>query len=158
MKEEVRFARVAGILEGEGSFIRKKGTNSVVISCQMTDLDVLEEIRNVLGGSLYETSKREVHHKQAWAWQLCGEPAERAMEDLLPLMFSRRAESIKNAMAGISASRSEREAENRKRVALYLEIAGEYLRGGVTIRELKAKYGVSQKTLTKYIAIRRSGE
>jgi hypothetical protein len=59
-------AWVAGILEGEGSFI--SGT-SVAIQVTMTDLDILQRLLQVTGvGRIYPITRRKDNHKDAWIW------------------------------------------------------------------------------------------
>lgn len=81
---------VAGILEGEGSFqVRKNG--GICITCQMTDMDVLERLRDYCeGGKITPLRKRQTHWKDAWIWVVYGKKAYMLAKLLLPHMLSRR--------------------------------------------------------------------
>jgi hypothetical protein len=59
-------AWVAGILEGEGSFVSSK---SIAIQVTMTDLDILQRLRQLTGvGRIYSITRRKDIHKDAWIW------------------------------------------------------------------------------------------
>ena len=61
-----QIAWLAGILEGEGSFVSGKAAG---ITVTMTDLDVSQRLQQVTGvGRIHPTTKRQEHHKDAWIW------------------------------------------------------------------------------------------
>lgn len=65
---DVQAAWLAGILEGEGSWVSKRDGRFYVMA-SMTDLDVLEEIRSITNvGTVISLKSREEHWKQAWRW------------------------------------------------------------------------------------------
>jgi hypothetical protein len=59
-------AWVAGILEGEGSFISGKAAG---ITVTITDLDIIRRLQQVTGvGRIHPTTRRKDYHKDAWIW------------------------------------------------------------------------------------------
>lgn len=62
-------AWVAGLLEGEGTFVGNGRRNA--IRATMTDLDVLEQVQRITGcGNIYRVTRRAAHHKQAYIWSV----------------------------------------------------------------------------------------
>lgn len=95
-KEQLVWA--AGVLEGEGCFTMKTnnaGRDKPAVSCKMTDLDVLENLKEVFGvGHIYEVAT-ENHWKDAWTWDVQARAdAIAVMEDVLPFMHGRRRAKI----------------------------------------------------------------
>jgi hypothetical protein len=81
----------AGLFEGEGSFrFHKEIPKAVVI--QMTDLDVLEHVQQVFGGSIFKVTKRQSHWKDAWVWTLTGSAAADLIREMLPYLHARRSD------------------------------------------------------------------
>jgi hypothetical protein len=101
----LELAWVAGLLEGEGCFTRKSGASSlrgVTVQCHMTDLDVLQRLHRTIGvGHLrgpYKASGptgSRKKYKPRWMVQVSGPAAYQLMQQLLPLMCSRRAARIR---------------------------------------------------------------
>jgi hypothetical protein len=91
MTTELDIAWFAGLMEGEGSFTLKDSAYPR-LSMQLTDLDVLEKVKRLFGGHIYECTKREEHHKQCWAWVLTDLQTVVALsKSLLPFLGQRRA-------------------------------------------------------------------
>lgn len=79
---DVQIAWAAGILEGEACFdIRKSecvkrdpDNKHARLMIVMTDIDVLETLQSIFGGSINEnnapSAKRKPHWKQSWRWLL----------------------------------------------------------------------------------------
>lgn len=91
---------IAGLLEGEGCFTIKNpktGTKrSVMVTCHMTDKDVLDRLRTVIGyGLLLGPYSNGKGHKPRYVYSTSGESAYHLMKLLLPLMCSRRSIRIK---------------------------------------------------------------
>jgi hypothetical protein len=140
---EVDIAWAAGVLEGEGSFVFRN-TNSCAVTCQMTDLDILEKLQKIFGGKIYSTKKREVHWKDAWHWSIAtSKDAVACMRAILPHMGNRRTKKILECIA--------RWEDNQKNLAEWEDfkvcIAKEYLAGAGTMRALGIKYGISRTTV-----------
>jgi len=97
-------AWIAGVLEGEGYFGIKHGRKTLVIMCQMTDLDVLQRIQVRFGGGISLTKKRKEHHKESWSWFVHGEAAYLAILSIYDLMSVRRKAKIDESLAVYLAS------------------------------------------------------
>jgi hypothetical protein len=61
-------AWLAGLLEGEGSFVSGK---SIAIQVTMTDLDIINRLPRVTGvGRIYRARVQKAHYKDAWLWSV----------------------------------------------------------------------------------------
>jgi hypothetical protein len=87
---DVERAWVAGLLEGEGSFVGEGRRTTV--RAMMTDLDVLERLQQVVGcGHIYRVTSRAAHHKQAYLWQVRREMEVAGLAaSISPLLCERR--------------------------------------------------------------------
>lgn len=86
-----KIAWAAGIFEGEGCICKvKKQKHSWHLAIAMSDLDVLEEIKNILGGIIYK-DREKPFRKQMWIWRLHKAIlVERTLKQLLPWLKTRR--------------------------------------------------------------------
>lgn len=95
---------IAGLLEGEGYFgVKTSGTlRNVVVSCHMTDLDVLESLQKRVGkGNVTGPYKNvKIGNKLRWMYNLSGRNAYLLMKMVLPLMGGRRSDKIKKLIDG----------------------------------------------------------
>lgn len=84
-------AWVAGLLEGEGSFINTP-SNKGVISLQLTDLDVLQKLHRIVGaGGIHEVHRTRPGGKPCWGWKIGSRADVLALIDqLYPYMGERR--------------------------------------------------------------------
>lgn len=97
--DELELAWIAGLLEGEGSFLlRQKRTP--VIACSMTDKDVIDKLHSLIGGNVYELGRQKEHHKDVFRVQLCGKEAFFLMKKIKPFMGQRRQEQIQFVIDG----------------------------------------------------------
>ncbi len=94
---------LAGLLEGEGSFMKGPPSkpNKPRISLQMTDLDVVERAGALMGIEAYhrKQDKRDPRWKPVYQFAKCGAPAVELMKLLRPLMGVRRQAQIDAALA-----------------------------------------------------------
>ena len=97
---DIEIAWIAGLLEGEGSFLLPPPSNpsQVSIGIQMTDKDILERLQNYIGGSISKAKKQKEHHKQSYALRIWGRKAEAIMELVYPYMGARRKERINECL------------------------------------------------------------
>lgn len=93
---------VAGLLEGEGSFIGKEGPKgfSPVISLQMADKDIVAKVATILGspklmGPIIRTGN---HRKEMWGCSVYGCRAVEWMMTLYVLLGERRKERIRQIL------------------------------------------------------------
>jgi hypothetical protein len=92
---------LAGLLEGEGSFLKGPPCkpNLPRISLQMTDQDITEKAASLLGVSSVKGCKpKKEHHKQCYAVVVRGAKAVEIMKELFPLMGERRKKQITAAI------------------------------------------------------------
>jgi hypothetical protein len=90
----------AGLFEGEGC-ISMRSSGASGLSIKMTDKDVLERFREVVGrGSIYEISWYEKNgHKPQWRWEATSySDMEYIIGEFLPYLGSRRKEKAVHAL------------------------------------------------------------
>jgi hypothetical protein len=95
-------AWLAGILEGEGSFI-SKGRPKIQVA--MTDQDIIARLSELTGvGRVYAVSRQKPHHKDAWLWAV-NRPAhlEHIIRLVLPWLGQRRTLAAKDVLRKISS-------------------------------------------------------
>lgn len=96
----VEFAWLAGILEGEGSFI--KGPPSLPhkpqLQVAMTDRDTIERVAGLLGVSVYHVKRHNPRWKDAYGACARGRHAVEWMRKLYPMMSERRKVQILGAI------------------------------------------------------------
>jgi hypothetical protein len=142
--EPTDLAWLAGLLEGEGSFMRPipSAPRLPIVQLQMTDRDVVERAARLMGLSTWRNKslKREDHGKDCWATRVNGTRARELMIQLRPLMGERRQAQIDAALAGPVFLRGdgpkislEQAREIRERFA-----------AGESAVSLGAEYGVSK--------------
>lgn len=94
---------LAGMLEGEGCFTPSRGPTGAVsprIQVTSVDLDVLEHIKELLGGSICgPLPVRKPTHTPTYQWRVGGWFAADFMQKIRPLMRARRRNQIDKAMA-----------------------------------------------------------
>lgn len=90
MDNKQSLAWFAGLFEGEGCFRISKG-HSQGIMIQSTDLDVLEKVQNLFGGSIYTAYDRpdKPNWKKCYQWYL-GKGSEDLVRMIYPYLMSRR--------------------------------------------------------------------
>ena len=101
MKETVRYW-LAGLYEGEGSFIKGPPSNPHTprVSLQMTDEDVMEKAASLLGTTYSKCKRRKPkHHKESFIVMLRGQNAVDFMRQIYPLMSKRRKQQMQKAIA-----------------------------------------------------------
>jgi hypothetical protein len=64
-------AWVAGILEGEGCWARRRARANWWIAVRMTDKDIVDRLASITGvGRISPARPQKTHYKMAWAWQV----------------------------------------------------------------------------------------
>jgi hypothetical protein len=91
---------LAGLLEGEGSFVRSppSSPNTINVSLEMTDEDVVARVAAMWGVAYCKPHKRKATWKQSFRVTVRGGPASRWMHLLRPLMGARRKGQIDAAL------------------------------------------------------------
>jgi len=89
---------LAGLLEAEGTFLKPapSSPNLPIVSCRMTDRDVVERVADLFGTSVVAIDKGR--YRTEYAAVVKGSRAVALMEDVEPLMGLRRAVAIRAAI------------------------------------------------------------
>jgi len=91
---------VAGILDGEGSFLITKRNNYPKIWLGMTDLDIVQRVRNIMNSSTKIINRKRIpKNKEVYEFHLSGSLAIQWMMTLYPLMSNRRREKIREILS-----------------------------------------------------------
>lgn len=92
---------LAGLLEGEGSFLTgtPSAPNAPAISMAMVDADVVRRAADLLGVNRIFARKGKGKAQDSYQFRLRGRRAVDAMRQLHPLMGSRRQAQIQRALA-----------------------------------------------------------
>jgi hypothetical protein len=94
-------AWLAGILEGEGSFISK---GQARIQVAMTDQDIITRLAELTGvGRVYAVRRQKPHHKDSWLWTV-RRPVhvEHIIRLVLPWLGQRRTVAAREVLNKIS--------------------------------------------------------
>jgi hypothetical protein len=105
-------AWVAGILEGEGSFVSGR---CIGITVTMTDLDVLQRLQEVTGvGIINALKRRKPNHKDAWVWSVRRRAHIRGIVSaVLPWLGERRSVAAQKLLAKIELARDRADVQSR---------------------------------------------
>ena len=97
---EQKFYWLAGLLEGEGSFMAPSPSspNQPRISLQMTDEDVVAKAAQLFEKKYHRVEPKKPTHKAVYMLTVKGAQAANWMKELVPLMSRRRQEQIKRAL------------------------------------------------------------
>lgn len=105
-------AWLAGILEGEGSFmcwVTNRGNRTVRISMGSTDIDVLERVAEVVGVGTVRAIKPQYNKfgkKPIWHWHIARKADVRALSQLLrPWLGERRRQQVDAILAATDSIR-----------------------------------------------------
>jgi hypothetical protein len=131
---------LAGLLEGEGSFLKPipSDPGRPILSCRMTDLDVVELVAAAFGTRVQANDKGQ--HRTEFAALLRGARAVELMSVLRPMMSRRRQEAIDRALCGYMYP-------TRKLNLLEAEMIRRRRAAGQTISSLARRYEVSRPTI-----------
>lgn len=143
------FYWMAGLLEGEGSFLAPSPSraNMPRITCSSTDEDVIARLAGLLEQSYHKASQERARRngwKLAWAVELRGRKAVAMMQRLRPIMSKRRQAQIENALSSYDPLRQSR----RWRISsCQADQIRDEINAGLTPKSLALKYGVSVWTI-----------
>lgn len=149
MKREQLITWFAGLFEGEGSFTFKRG-KPYRMSISMTDLDVLERVRDEFGGSILSLTKRKERWKDAWVWYIGGESSRSLAQEIYPYLLSRRQ---KRCQEYIDNLRTQKQYNNDRLVRHEsLKIECKRLREeGLLQREIASILEIDRSTVSKLL-------
>ena len=136
----------AGLFEGEGyvRWKRSDGYLHLLLVIEMTDEEVIQRVKRILGGRVDGPRQRE-NRKPLYRWHLSPlHGVYELVEVLLPLLSSRRRSQISSRLADVSRIRKPSLSDDDlKRIDTML------LEGRVTQRKIGAMFGVSQSVISK---------
>lgn len=134
---------LAGLLEGEGSFVKGPPSNpkSPIISIQTTDEDVIARVAEIFGNKYHPTTKQKSHHKQSFSLNKKGLGAVDLMKQLYPHMGIRRKQQIDEAISSCSV-RPKRSLTDEQALEIRRQI-----QKGENYLVLAKKYGVNRSTI-----------
>ncbi|GGJ45308.1 LAGLIDADG family homing endonuclease [Deinococcus roseus] len=98
---EIEIAWLAGLLEGEGSFMEAppSSPNSPRLVVSMTDLDVIEKVASLFGTRYIKNDRRNPERwKTCYVVKLSGTPAMQMMKLVHPHMGERRRKKIEEIL------------------------------------------------------------
>jgi len=141
--DESDLAWLAGLLEGEGSFMKGPPSESNLprMRVQMTDADVIERAAHLMGVSAVSVKAAQVGWKDSFVAQVKGAGAVSLMRLLQPRMGQRRRGQIDAALEGYNPDRGVKITGEQAE-----EIRQRHLSGETAI-ELAAEYGVTKWTV-----------
>lgn len=91
---EIEKAYIAGILDGEGSImlttLHKNQTPSPVVAIASTDKELLDWLKEKIGGSICIKPPRKETHNVSWDWKIAHNLALEFLKDILPYMRIQR--------------------------------------------------------------------
>jgi len=138
---------LAGLLEGEGSFLAgpPSAPNSVRITLTMTDADVVARVAALWGVAYHEVRQsrsRLMGWKPNYYVHLRGKPAADLMQLLLPLMGERRQRQIERALASYNPHLRRKLLPEQ-----IMEIKAQLVEGRKH-GEIASQYGVDRSTIS----------
>lgn len=98
---------LAGLLEGEGSFLRPvpSSPNCPAVRLEMCDRDVVERAARLLHRAVTPAKARGERHRPSYVTVIKGRPATRLMFELAPLLSAVRRAQIRRAVRTVAATR-----------------------------------------------------
>ena len=97
------FEWAAGLFEGEGC-IRTYSPNSRTyeVAIKMTDLDILERVQEIFGGTIKQQPQTAPHHKPIWRWYISNKRGvQQFLLSILPYLGYRRTYKAQNLLDAI---------------------------------------------------------
>jgi hypothetical protein len=140
---EFEFAWLAGLLEGEGTFLKPLPSSPYlpIVRLNMTDRDVVERAARLLGSGVCSYTPKNPRHKINWIASVKGARACDLMLQLRPFMGDRRRRQIDEALA---ASGSRPRGDGPKLSLLQARAIRERFAAGESAVSLAAEFGVSK--------------
>lgn len=148
---------LAGILEGEGSFMSgpPSSPNNTIISLHMTDEDVVARVAWMFGRTYLKVRrKQKSYHKDSFATRMSGSKARELMARLRPLMGKRRKSQIDRALESFDPGLSRRIFESRRLLPILdLEDVRNRHASGESYRKIGRLYGLNHETIRQRVIV-----
>jgi hypothetical protein len=142
-RHPVVISYLAGLLEGEGSFLRPPPSlpNQSAIALAMTDEDVVVRAAVLIETTYCEVGRTQAHHKRAYVARVRGQRAVEVMEALHPTMGLRRREQIERALAARALVARRRPYATEVAEMVRLKAAGQGR------QQISQRFGISAKAV-----------
>lgn len=100
MPTKIEIIWLAGLLDGEGSFVfqGQEPYKTPAIQLEMTDKDIVERAARIMGAPIGQFRKRAEHHKGTYRTELSGIRIKEVANAILPYMGERRSARIKELL------------------------------------------------------------
>lgn len=153
MSSDIDLAWFCGLFEGEGSFWFVKGEPRG-LQISMTDLDVLERVMTLYGGSLSPATRVEGkdHWKDAWRWSLSIRPALPLVERMVPYLGERRSEKADEFITKSSKKLQDIKEKSARIVETRLKIKLARQDHGHTHERIARDFGVTRSYVSHILA------
>ena len=138
---------LAGYLEGEGCFGFEGSPRIQVLA---TDKDTIYRAADLMGAKSVGTRPPTGIRRQCYRCQVSGDPAIALMQDLLPLMYSRRRARIKEVLRLATARPGHPKGSchyNAKLTEADIPIIRKLRKSGMAVARIGAKVGVPASTI-----------
>lgn len=142
-----------GLFEGEGSFWFAYGEPKG-IQITMTDLDILERVKSLFGGSICQATRvdSKPHWKDAWRWCLSLNSSLELIPLMLPNLGKRRNERADEFVRlGIEKKLAQKKKSDSIRSMRDL-MKEKYDSGGYTHQKIADEFGVDRTYVTHILA------
>ncbi len=135
---------LAGLLEGEGSFLKAppSKSNKISIQLEMTDKDVVERAAKILQTSVY-TPKIRNDYKQTYKVNISFNRAAEWMKLLFPLMGARRQQRIEECLKEYNPLKYNLNLPSKEELVEMNKV--------LSLRQIAAKYNCSHQTILRHI-------
>ena len=116
----------------------------------MTDRDVLERVKNAVGGAVTGLPRREDHHKDVWLWRVSIIEATPLVKRMIPLLGQRRRSraeefiELRNLVIQRQSAKSRIFSERRNKI-------WELFQSGSKHHEIASELKMDRGTVTKII-------
>lgn len=88
---ELQKGYIAGIIDGEGSICLTQNSpnehRSPAVTVASTTYEILEYLKNVVGGTISKKTKTEERYKQSWHWAIRGNKSIELLEQITPYLL-----------------------------------------------------------------------
>ncbi len=105
MTNEQEIVWLAGYLEGEGCFYKKKDCPTVMIQVASVDKDIIERVAKILNGPIRILKPRKESHQIQYCITIASKKAVGVMRTILPFMGQRRKAKIEELLEVFSKTK-----------------------------------------------------
>jgi len=137
--KNTEIAWLAGLLEGEGSFITATKKHPVCLSINMTDEDVIRRVAEMWEVAVSCPKKQAPHHRQSFRCMVRGGRAVRWIDLVLPYLGKRRTGQALGAKASHKPRGPKRKVSKEQAGAILLRF-----RRGERATDLAEEFGVTK--------------